>query len=157
MTKWIISSAIWGIGGSLNLAGEFKFWLKIHELMDVELPDSSGILLIDYEVLIDDQCWHLRKKWVLRIDIEIEKVRTIDIVITTVATIRHQEMPCSWFNQRVQFILYSPLGSGKTMTLISTLNALTECIMVFWKFFNHNITMTYFKNIRSTLRIYENN
>ena len=25
MTKWVISSAIWGIGGSLNLAGRIDF------------------------------------------------------------------------------------------------------------------------------------
>ena len=134
ITKWVISSAIWGIGGSLNLAGRIEFCLKIHELADVELPDPSDPPLIDYEVRIDDQSWHLWKERVPRIDVEIEKVRTADTVITTVDTIRHQEMLCSWLSQRVPFILCGPPGSGKTMTLISTLNALTDWIMVFVNF-----------------------
>jgi len=71
ITKWVISSAIWGIGGSLNLVGRIEFCLKIHELADVELPDPSGPPLIDYEVRIDDQSWHLWKERVPRIDVEI--------------------------------------------------------------------------------------
>ena len=134
MTKWVISSAIWGIGGSLNLAGRVEFCNKIHELTDVELPDSSGPAIIDYEVRIDDQQWHLWKERVPRIDIEIDKVTSADTVITTVDTIRHQEMLCSWLSQRVPFILCGPPGSGKTMTLISTLNALTDCQMIFVNF-----------------------
>jgi dynein heavy chain 1, cytosolic len=134
MTKWVVSSAIWGIGGSLNLAGRHEFCDKIHELTSVDLPDPSGPPIIDYEVRIDDQQWHLWKERVPRIDVEIEKVTSADTVITTVDTIRHQEMLCSWLSQRVPFILCGPPGSGKTMTLISTLNALTDCQMIFVNF-----------------------
>ena len=115
MTKYGTSSAIWRIGGSLNLAGRNDFWLKIHELTDVELPYPSGPPSIDYEVRIDDKCWHLWKERVPRIDVEIEKVRTADTVITTVDTIRHQEMFCSWLSQRVPFILCNPPDSEKKL------------------------------------------
>ena len=134
MTKWVVSSAIWGIGGSLNLAGRVEFCTKIHEIASIELPDPSGPPIIDYEVRVDDQEWHLWKERVPRIDVDIEKVTTADTVITTVDTIRHQEMLCSWLSQRVPFILCGPPGSGKTMTLISTLNALTDCQMIFVNF-----------------------
>ena len=90
---------------------------------------------MDYDVRIDDQFWHLWKERVPRIDVEIENVWIADIVITTVDIIRQQEMLCSWLSQRVTFIvLCGPPDPGKTMTLISTLNALTDCIMVFVNF-----------------------
>mmetsp|Transcript_42600 Transcript_42600/g.49773 ORF Transcript_42600/g.49773 Transcript_42600/m.49773 type:complete len:465 (-) Transcript_42600:1383-2777(-) len=134
MTKHVIISAIWGIGGSLNLAGRIDFCQKIYEYTNVDLPDSLGPPLIDYEVRIDDQNWHLWKERVPRIDVEIEKVRTADTVIATVDTLRHKEMLCSWLSLRIPFILCGPPGSGKTMTLISTLNALTDCQMIFVNF-----------------------
>ena len=134
MTKWVISSAIWGIAGSLKLAGRYQFGEKIYEICDFDLPDPSGPPLIDYEVRVEDQQWHLWKERVPRIDVVIEKVTKSDTVITTVDTIRHQEMLCSWLGQRCPFILCGPPGSGKTMTLMSTLNALTDCQMIFVNF-----------------------
>lgn len=100
MTKWVISSSIWGIAGSLKLHERYDFGNKIYDITDVALPDQSGPPLIDYEVRVEDQQWHLWKERVPRIDVELEKVTKSDTVITTVDTIRHQEMLCSWLGQR---------------------------------------------------------
>jgi len=134
MTKWVVANTIWGIGGSLNLARRVEFCNKIYEVCSIDLPDPSGPPLIDYEVRIEDQEWHLWKERVPVIDVEVNKVIAADTVISTVDTIRHKETLCAWLGQRVPFILCGPPGSGKTMTLISTLNALTDCQMIFVNF-----------------------
>ena len=44
-----------------------------------------------------------------------DAVKDADVVITTVDTIRHQEILCSWISEHRPFILCGPPGSGKTM------------------------------------------
>jgi dynein heavy chain 1 len=51
MTKWVIFSAVWGIGGSMNLHTRTAFSNKLVDFSDVETPSlSSGANLIDYEI-----------------------------------------------------------------------------------------------------------
>jgi dynein heavy chain 1 len=45
--------------------------------------------MIDYEIRLDDQKWHLWKESVPVIDIDPKKVTDADVVITTVDTNRH--------------------------------------------------------------------
>jgi dynein heavy chain 1 len=90
--------------------------------------------LLDYEIRIDDQQWHLWKKRVPNIEIEPNKVVEADVVITTVDTNRHQEVLCSWLSEHRPFLLCGPPGSGKTMTLMATLKNLTDMDMIFINF-----------------------
>lgn len=62
------------------------------------------------------------------------KVTDADLIITTVDTLRHQEVLCSWLSEHRPFLLCGPPGSGKTMTLMSTLKALTDFEMIFVNF-----------------------
>ena len=53
-----------------------------------------------------------------------------DVVIPTVDTLRHGELIAALLSQRAPLILCGPPGSGKTMTLFSTLQALPEAEVV---------------------------
>ena len=57
-----------------------------------------------------------------------------DLIISTVDTLRHQDVLCSWLSEHRPFLLCGPPGSGKTMTLMSTLKALPDFEMIFVNF-----------------------
>jgi len=90
MQKYVIFATLWGIGGSMNLQTRTNFGNKLIDFTDVLLPIcNQANPLIDYEIKIDDQQWHLWKKKVPQIEIEPSKVIEADVVITTVDTTRH--------------------------------------------------------------------
>ena len=137
MTKWVALSLIWGFSGSLGLDQRMDFCSKLYSINkgDIEFPnENAGLSLIDYEVKIGENCWSPWKKKVPNLDIDSNKVSDADIVITTVDTVRHQEVLCSWLSEHRPFILCGPPGSGKTMTLMATLKVLTDFDMVFINF-----------------------
>ena len=69
MTKWAVFSTIWGIGGSMNLQARTSFSNKITDFTDVDTPALGANALIDYEIRLQDQKWHLWKESVFDIDI----------------------------------------------------------------------------------------
>jgi len=55
MTKWLLFSAVWGIGGSMNLSTRTDFSNKITEFTNIQAPAIGATMaLIDYEVRISD-------------------------------------------------------------------------------------------------------
>lgn len=54
MTKWVVFSIIWGIGGSMNLKTRTAFGDKFSEFTSVPLPIITNYPLLDYEVRIED-------------------------------------------------------------------------------------------------------
>jgi len=61
-------------------------------------------------------------------------VTDADLIIETVDTLRHKDVLCGWLSEHRPFLLCGPPGSGKTMTLMSTLKALTDFEMIFINF-----------------------
>lgn len=59
-------------------------------------------------------------------EVEPQAVLQTDVVITTADTLRHMEVLRSWLHDHRPLILCGPPGSGKTMTLQSTLKSLTD-------------------------------
>lgn len=134
MQKYVIFATIWGVGGSMNLFTRTQFANKLNEFTGVPMPSTTQYPMIDFEVRLEDQEWHLWKKKVPQIEIEPSKVIEADVVITTVDTTRHQEVLCSWISEHRPFLLCGPPGSGKTMTLMATLKNLTDFEMIFINF-----------------------
>ena len=135
MSKWLIVSIIWGLGGSLSLGNRTKFSEKLRDFTsDIEFPNDPNYQMIDYYVDIGENRWNPWKAKVPNTDIESEKVSDADVVIPTVDTVRHQEILKSWISEHRPFILCGPPGSGKTMTLMATLKILTDFEMVFINF-----------------------
>lgn len=62
MRKFVIFASLWGIGGSMNLQTRTKFGNSLGDFTSVPLPNISAAPLIDYEIRIEDQEWHLWKK-----------------------------------------------------------------------------------------------
>jgi dynein heavy chain 1, cytosolic len=135
ISKWVCVSIIWGFGGSLSLDQRSDLSNKLPTLTaGIDFPYDNNLSLIDYEVKIGENIWSPWKKRVPNTDIDTNKVSDADVVITTVDTIRHQEILCSWISEHRPFILCGPPGSGKTMTLMATLKVLTDFEMVFINF-----------------------
>lgn len=126
MRRWVVFAILWGLGGSETLRKREEFSKEIHKFASVPLPNPEGPPLLDYEVSIETQEWTLWKNKVPHIDIDPNKVTEADVVITTVDTLRHQEVLCSWLSEHRPFLLCGPPGSGKTMTLMATLKALPD-------------------------------
>ena len=136
MRRWVMISFVWGVGGSLNLQRRGEYANKVQSLnTDITLPNfQPDTTLLEYCVSSDDAEWYMWRKRVPNVEIDPQRVTDADLIITTVDTVRHQEILCSWLSEHRPFILCGPPGSGKTMTLMSTLKALPDFEMVFVNF-----------------------
>ncbi len=127
--KWLVFSILWGFGGSMDISHRVKFaefFASVNTL--VPLPNLSGenLSLLDFDVQVKDGEWCAWAFSVPQLELDSHHVLSTDVVVTTVDTVRHVEVLRGWLNQHKPLILCGPPGSGKTMTLSSTLNSLPE-------------------------------
>ncbi|ETM34531.1 hypothetical protein L914_18397 [Phytophthora nicotianae] len=130
--KWFVFSVLWGFGGSMDSSNRMILCDFVVQTLENRLvfpvsasssPDNS---LLEYEVNIDDGEWRQWLRSIPQLDLESHQVLSTDVVVTTVDTIRHVEVLRGWLSQHRPLILCGPPGSGKTMTLTSTINSLPE-------------------------------
>ncbi|CAI5714683.1 unnamed protein product [Hyaloperonospora brassicae] len=130
--KWFVFSILWGFGGSMDSANRIDLCDFVAQTLENRLtfpmpgsstPDSS---LLEYEVDISDGEWRQWLRSIPQLDLESHQVLATDVVVTTVDTIRHVEVLRGWLSQHRPLILCGPPGSGKTMTLTSTISSLPE-------------------------------
>uniref|UniRef100_K3WUC5 Dynein heavy chain, cytoplasmic n=1 Tax=Globisporangium ultimum (strain ATCC 200006 / CBS 805.95 / DAOM BR144) TaxID=431595 RepID=K3WUC5_GLOUD len=132
--KWLVFSIIWGFGGSMDSANRIQLCEFVIQTLEnrIVFPVSSSAMsnpensLLEYEVNIDDGEWRQWVRSIPQLDLESHRVLSTDVVVTTVDTIRHVEVLRGWLSQHRPLILCGPPGSGKTMTLTSTLSSLPE-------------------------------
>ncbi|CAI5743819.1 unnamed protein product [Peronospora destructor] len=128
--KWFVFSILWGFGGSMDSVNRISLCDFVVQTLEsrLEFPlfGSPGNTLLEYEVNIDDGEWRQWLRSIPQLDLESHQVLSTDVVVTTVDTIRHVEVLRGWLSQHRPLILCGPPGSGKTMTLSSTINSLPE-------------------------------
>ncbi|CCI40158.1 unnamed protein product [Albugo candida] len=131
-TKWFIFALVWGFGSSMNSKNRLCLCDHIVEIFGNRLslpvngrntPENS---LLDYEVHFETNEWRNWTQSVPQVDLESHRVLATDVVVPTVDTVRHVEVLRGWLSQHRPLILCGPPGSGKTMTLTSTLSSLPQ-------------------------------
>eukprot|EP01155_Anaeramoeba_flamelloides_P010253 Anaeramoba_flamelloidesa325155_517.p1 GENE.a325155_517~~a325155_517.p1 ORF type:complete len:3661 (-),score=1024.13 a325155_517:18-11000(-) len=129
ITKKLLYSVLWGFSGSTGLRDREKFGKYIVDISDIKAP-MGNFPLIDYKVDIQTGEWYPWKNQVPNIDIETNRVAASDFVITTIDTLRHEDVVYAWLHDHLPLILCGPAGSGKTMTLNATLKSFPDYELV---------------------------
>ncbi|EGC38132.1 cytoplasmic dynein heavy chain [Dictyostelium purpureum] len=125
ITNRLLYSLMWGFGGSMGLSERENFSKFIQSISITPVPPPT-IPLLDYSVSLEDANWSLWKNKVPSVEVETHKVASPDVVIPTVDTTRHVDVLHAWLSEHRPLILCGPPGSGKTMTLTSTLRAFPD-------------------------------
>eukprot|EP00916_Digyalum_oweni_P025987 GHVL01042788.1.p1 GENE.GHVL01042788.1~~GHVL01042788.1.p1 ORF type:complete len:2866 (+),score=438.01 GHVL01042788.1:781-8598(+) len=129
LKKSLLSCLCWGCGGAMGLDARMEFCTAVAGMVsNIPLPPAinAETTILDFEVRIEDGEWHHWRERVPVVDVSPERVTDADLVITTVDTQRHRHVLAAWLEERMPLILCGPPGSGKTMTLSSTLKALSD-------------------------------
>ena len=138
--KWFLMSMNWAFVGDLKLSERSEYYQELLDktaslMTQIDLPETNERLtLIDYGVDIETGEWVLWKNQLKNEDIDDNNVKQASVIIPTVDTMRHQTVLCSWLLEKRPFIICGPPGSGKTMTLMSTLKSLPDYEMIFVNF-----------------------
>lgn len=128
----VVYSLIWGIGGSMGLSERETFAAFVGGILPAgaSRPAARDANLLNYYVAIEDGEWLPWQTRVQTVDIESHKVGSPDVVIPTIDTVRHEEIIQAWLAEHKPLILCGPPGSGKTMTLYSTLRSFPDFELV---------------------------
>lgn len=128
--KSLVYSILWSFAGDAKLKVRTDLGDFIRSVTTIPLPAStSNLSIIDYEVSITGE-WILWQNRVPQIEVETHKVAHPDVVVPTIDTVRHESLLNTWLAEHKPIVLCGPPGSGKTMTLFSSLRSLPDMEVV---------------------------
>ncbi|CAH8838540.1 unnamed protein product [Trichobilharzia szidati] len=128
MTKCLITGIIWSMCGDGKLSVREQLGSFIREITTIPMP-PPGTPVIDYEVALSGE-WQPWAQKVPIIEVETHKITSMDVVVPTLDTVRHEALLYMWLAEHRPMILCGPPGSGKTMTLFSALRSLPDMEVV---------------------------
>lgn len=114
-TKSLISGIIWSLCGDARLNVREDLSLFIRQITTIPMP-PQGTSVIDFEVNLTGE-WQPWTNKVPVIEVETHKITSMDVVVPTLDTVRHEALLYMWLAEHRPMILCGPPGSGKTMTL----------------------------------------
>lgn len=128
--KTLIYAILWSFTGDAKLKVRADMGEFIRTIVTVPLPpSSSGSSIIDFEVSFSGE-WIPWQNKVPVIEVETHKVASPDVVVPTIDTVRHESLLKTWLAEHKPLVLCGPPGSGKTMTLFSSLRSLPDMEVV---------------------------
>ena len=126
----LVYSLLWSFAGDAKLKVRSDLGDFIRSITTISLPPSNATMpIIDYEVVISGE-WVPWQSKVPQIEVETHKVAAPDVVVPTVDTVRHEALLNTWLAEHKPLVLCGPPGSGKTMTLFSSLRSLPDMEVV---------------------------
>ena len=126
----LVYALLWSFSGDAKLKIRSDLGDFIRSIATISLPPlNPAIPLIDYEVTPNGE-WVLWQNKVKQIEIDTHRVAASDAVVPTVDTIRHESLLKTWLAEHKPLVLCGPPGSGKTMTLFSSLRSLPDMEVV---------------------------
>jgi dynein heavy chain 1 len=131
LNRHLLRSLVWACGGSMRLDDRLQLGRDLISMSDEDVPESLGngesaVSLVELDCNVKDGEWVPWRTMIPEQSIPASKVGASDVVITTEDTVRHVDTLTAWLLMRRPLLLCGPPGSGKTMTLMSTLKAHPE-------------------------------
>eukprot|EP01051_Picozoa_sp_SAG22_P003708 SAG22_NODE_184_length_15968_cov_39.081858_2_plen_433_part_00 len=130
-----LRTLVWAVGGSMRLDDRLQLGRDLIAMSTEDVPESLGngdspVSLVELDCTVKDGEWVPWRTMIPEQSIPASKVGASDVVITTEDTVRHVDTLTAWLLMRRPLLLCGPPGSGKTMTLMSSLKAhpQLECV-----------------------------
>ena len=130
IAKHTILSIVWSLGGSLNLQQREAFARWVAGMTTIAVPSVGDRSLLEYEIDVSDGEWVSIENKVASIEIETHRITASDVLISTIDTVRHEQLLQSWLRERRPVLLCGPPGSGKSMTITACLRSMPEAELV---------------------------